>query len=500
MKWLPWRTRRHTGHPSTGPALWSAQGGNVAVIFALCAVIIVPVAIFAIDYARASRIKTELQEGLDSATLAAARAPASVTVEDAGNAVLSPHTAKVSGLANIKPTFVLQGDLVVGTATADVDPYFPLMHGNKPFKLNARTEVKRAIGGSLEVALVLDTTFSMTGASGGKSKLDVLKVAAKDLVQTITKESTADVKIAVIPFAQYVNVGVSRRSEPWVDVGADYTTPNTRVCVTTYNTKIMSEQVCSSYEKKTCTGVKDGTSYTYACNGACLATKTQTYPLGKPGQTCTGSASQTFKFFGCVGSPAYPKNVEDSDPNRKYPGLLETASSCGSEITPLTNKQGPVISAINALTAVGETYIPSGMAWGLNALSQVKPLTEAAPYDPSGTNTKPRKAIVLMTDGENTKFLQPKSTPAGMHNGSSAASGASATQHNDFTLELCANAKKAGIEIYTIAFQVTNGPAKTMLEKCATDSDHYYDASDSAKLAASFAEIAESLKNIFISR
>ena len=79
-------------------------------------------------------------------------------------------------------------------------------------------------------------------------------------------------------------------------------------------------------------------------------------------------ADGVFAFFGCVGSPAYPKNVEDTDPTRRYPGLLETGSSCGSEITPLTANHGQVISAIEKLSAVGETYIPAGMAWGLGIL------------------------------------------------------------------------------------------------------------------------------------
>jgi Flp pilus assembly protein TadG len=475
-----------------------AQGGNVAVIFALCAVLVVGLATFGIDLARASRVKQDLQERLDAATLAGARVADSGSPTDTAKLALLAQTSGVEGLEQLKYTFKENGDVLTGTATGQVKAMFPLLHMGKPFNIAATTDVKRGISGALEVALVLDTTFSMTGASGSKTKMDALKVAATDLVKTLKKEPKADVKIAVIPFAQYVNVGVGRRNETWMNVGADYTTGTAQVCKTTYNPAITQETTCAAYEKKTCTGTKDGTSYTYSCNGACTKTKVTNYgSQGKPSTSCTGGYT-TYKFFGCVGSPAYPQNVQDSDPNRKYPGLLQTSSSCGSEITPLTTNQGTVISAINALTAVGETYIPSGLAWGFNALSQAKPLTEAAPYDPS--NIKPRKAIVLMTDGENTKYLQPKSTPAGMHNGNSATAPAPASQTNDFTLELCTNAKKAGIEIYTISFQVTNAAAKDLMKKCASDADHNFDASNSAKLDEAFAAIADSLKNIFISR
>lgn len=478
----------------------AAQGGNVALIFALCVVVVVPLAAFGIDYARASRVKADLQETLDAATLLAARSSDASKIPDAGKKAFAAQMIGVEGAKKLVPGFEVKDDTVIGTATAEVTPFFSPLHLGKPMKIAAQTQVKRGVSGALELALVLDTTFSMTGASGSKTKLEALKVAAKDLVQTITKDSKGEVKIAVIPFAQYVNVGISRRNESWVDVGADYSKGSPQVCTTTYNPAIQKETVCAGYEKKTCTGTKDGTSYTYSCNGACTKWKENNYaPKGKPSTSCTGGVTN-YKFFGCVGSPAYPKNVEDTDPSRRYPGLLETGSSCGAEITPLTGNQGQVISAIEKLSAVGETYIPAGMAWGLNALSPAKPLTEAAPFDPTGDNMKPRKAIVLMTDGENTKYLQPKSTPAGLHNGNSATAPAKSSQTNDFTLELCANAKKAGIEVYTISFQVTNATAKDLMKKCATNDEHNFDASNATKLNEAFAAIADSLKNIFIAR
>jgi hypothetical protein len=39
-----------------------------------------------------------------------------------------------------------------------------------------------------------------------------------------------------------------------------------------------------------------------------------------------------------------------------------------------------------------------------------------------------------------------------------------------------------------------------MLEKCATDSKHYFDAQDSAALLKAFNEIAEALQNLYIAR
>ena len=47
---------------------------------------------------------------------------------------------------------------------------------------------------------------------------------------------------------------------------------------------------------------------------------------------------------------------------------------------------------------------------------------------------------------------------------------------------------------------VDDGPAKAMLESCATDASHYYDATDSTKLLAAFSGIAQSLSQVRLAR
>jgi Flp pilus assembly protein TadG len=460
------------------------EGGNVALIFGLGAMMLVMAVAFAIDLTRVVSVRSNLQDALDAATLAGARETTTEKMYSAADVALSAHTGTIKGLESLKTDFQLQGDTLVGAATADVTPIFMGLPPGKPFKIAADTSVERGIAGSLEVALVLDTTDSMNGASGNSTKLATLKAAAKDLVLKVTKDPKADVKIAVIPFGQYVNIGISRRDEPWANVPSDSQEGTQRICKKTGE----KETYCSAWQQTPCTKVSDGVPYQSSCDtNVCAQWKE------RDKQICEGGYT-TKTFRGCIGSPAYPDNVQDKNPSRLYPGMMNV--SCGSEFLPLTNKQGPVISTIEGLKGAGNTYIPSGLAWGFNALSAPQPLKEAAPYDPSGKNMRPRKVIVLMTDGENTLFMRPAN---GAHDLTSPPSGKPTTQTNDFTLELCANAKAEKIEIYTIAFQVTNGPAKTMLQKCATDGSHYFDATDSQKLMDAFSSIAESLKSIFIS-
>ena len=50
------------------------------------------------------------------------------------------------------------------------------------------------------------------------------------------------------------------------------------------------------------------------------------------------------------------------------------------------------------MTAVGETHIPIGMAWGRHLPSPSGPFADGVAYATPNTT----KAVVLMTDGENT--------------------------------------------------------------------------------------------------
>jgi hypothetical protein len=47
---------------------------------------------------------------------------------------------------------------------------------------------------------------------------------------------------------------------------------------------------------------------------------------------------------------------------------------------------------------------------------------------------------------------------------------------------------------------VDDGDAKTMLQGCATDAQHYYDAANSEALAQAFSGIAQSLTNVRLAR
>lgn len=192
-------------------------------------------------------------------------------------------------------------------------------------------------------------------------------------------------------------------------------------------------------------------------------------------------------FAGCVGSRFYPANVQDANYlAAPIPGI--NGAPCPDKILALTNDKASVLNAINTMNAKGWTYIPSGLAWAWRVLSPQEPFTEGIDY----AELKARngyKAMILMTDGENTR-----SPDYPTHNATDTKTA------NELTAELCEAVKADGIIVYTIAFQISDETIKLLLKDCGSTPGHYYAAENAADLAAAFESIAGSLRSISLSR
>jgi len=465
------------------------ETGAVAAQFAFLALPLALLCFGLLDMNRISLQRRQLQDGLDAAALMAARAPGKTDAEidAAGDAALAAELQGLNIAVTASSSSFKSGpdNSVIASVKTDLKPIISNLWTNADVAVTAMTTVKRGQDAPVELVMVLDTTGSMAGA-----KLTTLKTAATSLIDKLTVGGTTNVKIGVVPFGQYVNVGVANRNQSWISVPADYsTTTTTPGKCTTVSTKT----TCQT-QTYACTKYTDGVPYASTCSRSINCVTTPITPV----TTCTTdkTTTNTFKFSGCVGSPAYPKNVTDSDPLRIYPGFMNL--TCASPITPLTSSASTAKSAIAALTATGDTYIPSGLAWGFNMLSSPQPLTDAATYDPSGLNRKPRKAMVLMTDGANSKLMNAGN---GRHDVNPTPNPDSpATQANTYTAELCSNLKANNIELFTVAFNVTDNNIKSILKGCASDDSHYFDATDTAALLSAFQNIADALRNLYIAR
>jgi hypothetical protein len=122
------------------------------------------------------------------------------------------------------------------------------------------------------------------------------------------------------------------------------------------------------------------------------------------------------------------------------------------------------------------------LIWGLHSLTANQPLAE--------TNTAEQqltKAIILMTDGDNTLSRW-------------AGNGSDPTQCTDCdarTTMACNAVKSANIRLYTV--RMIDGNA-TLLRNCATNSTMYFDVQNASQLNAVFNAIGGELASLHLSQ
>lgn len=459
------------------------QDGGVAIFFGLAAVPVVLLAGASIDMISAMRFKAQLQKASDAAVLAAA---ARADLPKARRIELARQTFAANiGDAVPKEDFTVQigKSTVTGDVKAKSGTMFMRMIGMNDMEVAAHA-VARFGQNALELALVLDNTFSMRG-----SKITTLRTAAKNLVRSIHASATssgASVKIGIVPFTRYVRLPKSYKNEWWLDA------PSGRQWVA----RSCRWRTVWDWRKSNCRTVwttcrRDGVSY--RCKRK-RCTWTRSNPRRK--YECRGGYWRNYTWTGCVGSRKDPLFVTDGGyASDKVPGLHNRegygASVCPREIVPLVeiDKKGidGLLSTISRMKANGNnTYIPGGLKWGWHMLSPNEPLNEAAPYG------KIKKAIVLMSDGENNVYADGSRK---YHKDGRDAK----RKANAILARLCTNIKKQKIHIYTVAFQITDADTRSAMKSCATDAGSYFDASDNAALLAAFDAIGRKLARIHLS-
>jgi hypothetical protein len=77
----------------------------------------------------------------------------------------------------------------------------------------------------------------------------------------------------------------------------------------------------------------------------------------------------------------------------------------------------------------------------------------------------------------------------------------SASTVNTYALSICTGMKNAGIDVYTIGFELgNNNTAKNMLRSCASDSSKFYEANDGDALRQAFRDVALQLAKLRLSQ
>jgi Flp pilus assembly protein TadG len=331
----------------------------------MTAVVLVPLMgglAIAVDFAEMNRQQAATLNALDAAGIATARevvtgasddelrAYAKVFFEanlsdvdpaDTELSVILPSntagggTLKLSAQLHYKPYFFPAFEKLIGKAGQD---------GDSQIDFSARTEVR--LKNTLEVALALDNSGSMDylGSGSGQKRIDLLKAAAKQLVDTLATQSALikqvdrPVQFSLVPFAASVNVGPEQANASWMDVEGLSPVHHENFDWTTLNAPDKAARKINGiwYKSGIGWGDQDGdilsrfslykdmkmvsarewvvTGKEYVCtryysNGACKYGHWQ--DTGYYDNTISDYAS----WQGCVEARPYPYNVDDAPPS-----------------------------------------------------------------------------------------------------------------------------------------------------------------------------------------
>lgn len=501
--------------------------GSVSMLFGLALIPLTAIVGLAVDFGRVYAVSSHTQSALDAAALAAGRV-AQVEKTD----VTSKTTAAATAYFNkAKPTGVVSSVLQFSTDAANTEftvtatswvktPFLSVLHmlsgkggaagappscqGNYYGCVKLTTTATAALcpsaacagqnagGSNVEVAVMLDVTGSMCSPC---SKIDALKLAAKDLIDIVVWDDQSQYysRVALAPFAQAVNVGtVLAPLVRGVPIANTSSTPELFTTTSVLNDVTMQPtKQWIRFRRASGSNCSSGTNCTWQISSKCVTERVGAHAYDDVGPVA-GTANTL------VGKGYFGTNTSTSC------GVANFSDPEVNLIMPLTKDKTALKARIDKLDTGGSTAGHLGTAWAWYLLSPnwntalqlafPTTATAAAPYsDLAATNSKGqpklRKIAILMTDGEYNinycKGVEAKNSNQSPDIDCSSENGKSLAQAGN----LCTGIKDAKIEVYTVGFQV-NSTAKTFLQGCATDAAHYYDATSDVELQAAFRDIA----------
>ncbi len=221
------------------------EDGVFAVVFGLMAIVLVALGGAAVDYVSLEQSRSRAQIALDAAALALQPEIFDETVTEEEIRLRAQDLVRdrigdariASGVDGIKIT-VEDGSLYLA-GFIEMPTSFVGLVGVNSLSARMQSEATRKKL-ALEVAFVLDNSGSMSytgaGASGTRQRMQFLKDAAKcavnilfykDVVDDPRNRDTCipaggaslleDVKVGIVPFTMFVNVGASNRDAAWLD-------------------------------------------------------------------------------------------------------------------------------------------------------------------------------------------------------------------------------------------------------------------------------------------
>jgi Flp pilus assembly protein TadG len=499
-----------------------STSGNAAMLFGLTAITLLTAGGAGLDLSRTIYEKNRAAAALDAAGLAIGVAEASEELSDSELTSLAQEVFEANfypaNIGSTEPVVVTRHEDSIHLSVNGVVPTTLLqLAGRDIFPYTFSNEIA-AGSTSLEVALVLDNTGSMSG-----SKLTSLKSAATSLIDTLSGGDAFPERLwfSVVPFAQTV------RLDPDVALAGDWIDEECRSSISQLNFEngmcahTVLETMNSGTSWAGCVEARPGTLATDDTVPVYANPDTLFVPYFQPDEPDRGEnkapwGTVDWDYGDDYLEEAYIHTRTNSQPGsneitrlmdvEKYAGQNKNSNvnkNCLNlaEIRPLSNDMDAVKDTIDDMGAQGYTHIPFGAAWGWRTLSPEAPYSEGVEYD----DDEVRKVLIIMTDGENTMPSQStmnksRYTAFGYVRqdrlGTTTSTSAAADELDDMLLEVCDNAKDNDVLVYTIGFAINSSNVQSLLNQCATDDDMYFNSPSASALQSAFGQIAVDLSNL----
>ena len=437
----------------SGASYLKDKKGAVAPLFGMMVIPMLAITGAAIDIGQAITAEKNMQNALDSATVAVCGGgTGQQTSEEILRAFLAaeldgtklslsppadPSAPPVAAGDNEIELTDTAFDIATGSMNPKVKTTVPTsilkLIGINEIELNAESSVKCGAK-RLELSVVLDVTGSMGSRVGGVKKIDSMKAAATDLLDIFERNMDAGVtKIGMVPFSESVRLPTSLLPQVRQYPSHTYRFRKRNGHWATYNlTDCVTERNGNHRFTEDAPGPGRWINPMYTYNGSC-----------RPSQT----------------------------------------------LIPMTTDHAQLQTVVDGLQASGGTAGHLGTAWGWYMLSPNWQSVWPVGSQPEAHNEDELiKATIIMTDGDyNTEYchgVNDSTINCHSPNGTSKAQAE----------ELCTRMKDTGVVVYAIGFGISSGSSQErLLKDCATDDTKWFFPYDGEQLRAAFQTIGKQL-------
>uniref|UniRef100_UPI003BA898FA pilus assembly protein TadG-related protein n=1 Tax=Stappia sp. TaxID=1870903 RepID=UPI003BA898FA len=551
---LPGGRLRAIRIPSLLRMLARDRRGNIVIPLAICVALMVLIVGAGIDFARGYNAKVSLQAAVDATALAAnydsnglSDGKIRQNAVDYFNSIYTPPPG-----ATPKLDVSVEKGTVTVNGTLDLPANFGGILGMSSMEIGVQSQT--VVGkATFDVAMVLDNSGSMRG-----SKLTTLKNAAKDLAETLLEVNQVSdkkdrVKIGLVPFTSFVNVGSDKSGAAWMDqegrspihwknfeVRADGT-PDPKEFDSRYLTNgrpsrfTLFKQLRGT-DWRGCVEARpsphDVTNTPPGTGDPATLFVPQFSPDEPDSQNkkwgdyvynsylnddmgaCTRDAKYVYSSKGMDRWEYAQKRLckyKNQPQNFGTTWQKGPNYNCRTEpLTELTENKSTVLQAIRNLRADGNTNIHMGAVWGWRLLSKGAPFNSARTEEDNEDGEHVR-ILIVMTDGQNTYgsrgrwFMntEPEAYGYGAEERLGYGINSSWSIANTMDSRLattCSNAKADGVQVYTIAFQISDQNTVNMMRNCASKAAMAFDARSNSDLVDAFKRIADEITRLRLNR